>query len=84
MNNDEDKSTTSQDNPKKDTAHHETSHEDHSANHQTETEESFKKQNESIDEQNIKKTWHNKSVLKRGIAMLGYGFVAGFVRLGIT
>ena len=30
------------------------------------------------------KTWHNKNVIKRGIAMLGYGFVAGFVRLGIT
>ena len=30
------------------------------------------------------KTWHNKNALKRGIAMLGYGFIAGFVRLGIT
>jgi hypothetical protein len=84
MNNDEDKSTTSQANPKKDTAHNETSHEDHSADRQAETEESVKKQNENIDEKNIEKTWHNKNVLKRGIAMLGYGFVAGFVRLGIT
>ncbi|MFT7005778.1 MAG: hypothetical protein ACJAXJ_000279 [Colwellia sp.] len=84
MNNDEDKSTTSQANPKKDTAHNETSHEDHSADRKAEAEESVKKQNENIDEQNIEKTWHNKNVLKRGIAMLGYGFVAGFVRLGIT
>lgn len=30
------------------------------------------------------KTWHNKNAMKRGIAMLGYGFIAGFVRLGIT
>lgn len=30
------------------------------------------------------KTWHNKNAIKRGIAMLGYGFLAGFVRLGIT
>tara|TARA_R110001583_G_scaffold124264_1_gene275701 strand:+ start:5482 stop:5910 length:429 start_codon:yes stop_codon:yes gene_type:complete len=84
MNNDEDKSTTSQATPKKDTAHNETSHEDHSADRKAEAEESVKKQNENIDEQNIEKTWHNKNVLKRGIAMLGYGFVAGFVRLGIT
>jgi hypothetical protein len=84
MNNDKDKSTTSQENPKKDTAHHDTSHEEHSADRQAETEESVKQQNESIDEQNIEKTWHNKNVLKRGVAMLGYGFVAGFIRLGIT
>ncbi len=30
------------------------------------------------------KNWHNKNAIKRGIAMLGYGFIAGFVRLGIT
>lgn len=30
------------------------------------------------------KTWHNKNAIKRGIAMLGYGFIAGFVRVGIT
>lgn len=32
----------------------------------------------------IKKTWQNKHIWKRGVAMLGYGFVAGFVRMGVT
>jgi len=41
-------------------------------------------QGDSINEANIEKTWHNKNVMKRGIAMLGYGFIAGFVRVGIT
>jgi len=40
--------------------------------------------NESENDMNSEKTWHNKNALKRGVAMLGYGFVAGFVRLGIT
>ena len=40
--------------------------------------------NESENNMNSEKTWHNKNALKRGVAMLGYGFVAGFVRLGIT
>ncbi len=35
-------------------------------------------------DENEETTWHNKNALKRGIAMLGYGFIAGFVRLGIT
>jgi len=30
------------------------------------------------------KKWQNKNVWKRGLAMLGYGFVAGFVRMAIT
>lgn len=39
---------------------------------------------ESENDMKSEKTWHNKNVLKRGIAMLGYGFIAGFVRVGIT
>ena len=84
MNNDEDKSSTPQENTNKDTAHHETAHEDHSAERQAAPEQPVEKQNESVDELNTEKPWHNKKVLKRGIAMLGYGFVAGFVRFGIT
>jgi len=38
----------------------------------------------NTDDVNAEKTWHNKNALKRGIAMLGFGFIAGFVRLGIT
>lgn len=86
MNNDEDKLTTSKENQNDDAYNHETTHETQSAERQAEQEQSVNKeeQNESIDELNTEKTWHNKNVLKRGIAMLGYGFVAGFVRLGIT
>ncbi len=40
--------------------------------------------NEPMSDTDTEKTWHNKNAIKRGIAMLGYGFVAGFVRLGIT
>ncbi len=41
-------------------------------------------QNKNVNDKNTKKTWQNTKTLKRGIAMLGYGFLAGFVRLGIT
>ena len=40
--------------------------------------------NENSDETTTEKTWHNKNAFKRGIAMLGFGFIAGFVRLAIT
>lgn len=40
--------------------------------------------NESANNTTIEKTWHNKNAMKRGIAMLGYGFIAGFVRVVIT
>ncbi|MCW8832862.1 MAG: DUF4389 domain-containing protein [Colwellia sp.] len=52
------------------TAHEQSSHEEPQEQNTNEVEE--------------EKTWHNKNALKRGIAMLGYGFIAGFVRLGIT
>lgn len=86
MNNDDDKLTTSKENQNDDVSGPETMDEAQSAEHQSKPEQSVNKeeQNESIDELNTEKTWHNKNVLKRGIAMLGYGFVAGFVRLGIT
>lgn len=86
MNNDEDRLTTSKENQNDDASNHETTQEAQSAERQAEPEQSVNKeeQSESINELNTEKTWHNKNVLKRGIAMLGYGFVAGFVRLGIT
>lgn len=82
MNNDDNKSITPQDNLHDEVSSHQTAHEAHSSNHQAEAEESV--QNENINEHSTEKTWHNKNVLKRGVAMLGFGFVAGFVRLGIT
>jgi len=36
------------------------------------------------DESSTKKSWEKKSIWKRGLAMLGFGFLAGFVRLSIT
>jgi hypothetical protein len=84
MNTDKDKSTTSQESQHDEASLNETSHEDQSANRQADPEKSVEKENESVDELNTENTWHNKNVLKRGIAMLGYGFAAGFVRLGIT
>ncbi|GAA6170594.1 hypothetical protein NBRC116592_02640 [Colwellia sp. KU-HH00111] len=61
------------------------------ANKQTSSESSInepQQATDSFDDTNtadeVEKTWHNKNALKRGIAMLGYGFIAGFVRLGIT
>lgn len=86
MNNDEDKSTTSQENQHNEASLNATTQKDQSTYSQAEPEQSVKdeQQNETVDEQYRQKTWHNKNVLKRGVAMLGYGFVAGFVRLGIT
>jgi len=36
------------------------------------------------EESQTEKSWEKKSIWKRGLAMLGFGFLAGFVRLGIT
>jgi hypothetical protein len=86
MNNDEDKSAipsaNQQGNATDDKAHYESQ----STAHQEAPEQSVNKEesNETMNEPTPEKTWHNKNVLKRGVAMLAYGFVAGFVRLGIT
>lgn len=40
--------------------------------------------NHATDKQTENKNWQNKNVWKRGLAMFGYGFVAGFVRMAIT
>lgn len=49
-------------------------------------ERSFNKNDkeQASDDVEAEQTWHNKNALKRGIAMLGFGFLAGFVRLGIS
>lgn len=80
MNHDEDKLTTQQE------AQNETINKEQSAQSQSteETSSNEPHQDESVNNTNTEKTWHNKSVIKRGIAMLGYSFVAGFVRLAIT
>lgn len=54
--------------------------------HTTSADESAKTSNHTGGEARAEaeKTWHNKNAIKRGIAMLGYGFIAGFVRVGIT
>ncbi len=84
MNHHEDNSTTPQEN--EDVTHYDVTNETQSAeHHQAEEQPSNEnKQDESACDVNTEKTWHNKNALKRGIAMLGYGFIAGFVRLGIT
>lgn len=86
MNNDEGKSTTSQEKQSDEVSVNDVTQKDQSTHHQTGSEQSVhnEKENETVDELNTQPTWHNKNVLKRGVAMLGYGFVAGFVRLGIT
>ncbi|MCI2283123.1 DUF4389 domain-containing protein [Colwellia sp. MSW7] len=61
-------------------AKHESSQEQSANNN----EEVNKPTPETQTETETEKTWHNKNAIKRGIAMLGYGFIAGFVRLGIT
>mgnify|MGYP003384877624 CR=1 FL=1 len=86
MNNDEDKSTMPQENQTDEVSANDSAQKDQSTHHQEESEQSVpnEKVNETVDELNTQPTWHNKNVLKRGVAMLGFGFVAGFVRLGIT
>lgn len=82
MNHDEDKSTTPQEN--EEASQNEVTNDTQSAERETAQEPCSNEQNESANDVNPEKTWHNKNALKRGIAMLGYGFIAGFVRLGIT
>jgi hypothetical protein len=86
MNNDEGKSTTSQESQVDEISANDAIQKEQSNHHQAESEQSVhnEKANETVDELNTPPTWHNKNVLKRGVAMLGYGFVAGFVRVGIT
>ena len=97
MNHDDDKSTTPQDNdeaPHNETSNEATnegiadaSNEEQAAKKQAAQEPPINEQQQdtnNTDDINTEKTWHNKNALKRGIAMLGFGFIAGFVRLGIT
>jgi len=86
MNRDEDKLSTQQENQNEDVSQNETINDEQSTQSQSteETPSNEKCQNESVNDADTEKTWHNKNAIKRGIAMLGYGFIAGFVRLGIT
>ncbi len=86
MNHDEDKSPSQQETKNEDVSQQETSREEQSAQNQSTEETSAyeKQQSACVEETDTEKTWHNKNAIKRGIAMLGYGFLAGFVRLGIT
>lgn len=80
MNNNEDKLTTTQEND-------DALNKEQAAKPQTAQEPPTNEQQQNTndtDDLNTEKTWHNKNALKRGIAMLGFGFIAGFVRLGIT
>ncbi len=84
MSHQEDKSTSPQENEtisQNDVANESQSAERHQGEEQPSNEN---KQKQNTCEPAEEKTWHNKNALKRGIAMLGYGFIAGFVRLGIT
>jgi len=84
MSHDEDKSVTPQEGDE--LSHNDVNNEAQSTEQQsTESQASNdNEQNDSVSDNNTDKTWHNKNALKRGIAMLGFGFLAGFVRLGIT
>jgi hypothetical protein len=82
MTHDENKPTTLQEND--DASVNETTTNEQSAEPKATQEQQTNEQRESISDVEAEKTWHNKNALKRGIAMLGYGFIAGFVRLGIT
>jgi len=87
MNQDDDKSTNPQENQNEAKPQDEAITEDHSPEQKTEkVEESSNedKQEDTSSDESTDKTWHNKNALKRGIAMLGFGFLAGFVRLAIT
>jgi len=86
MNNEEGKSTRPQESQFDEDSVNDVTSEGQSTHHQKESEQSVPNENtnETVDELNTKPTWHNKNVLKRGVAMLGYGFVGGFVRVGIT
>lgn len=86
MNQDEDKVTTQQDDINESDSQNEQNTEEQFSQRQAENKstssEEYQRENNHDDE--VEKSWHNKNAIKRGIAMLGYGFVAGFVRLGIT
>ena len=86
MNNEEGKSTRPQESQFDEDSVNDVTSEGQSTHHQKESEQSVPNENtnETVDELNTKPIWHNKNVLKRGVAMLGYGFVGGFVRVGIT
>ena len=86
MNQDEDKLTSQPESQNKDVSQTETLNEAQTTQHKSTEHSSFNEQaqNEHIDDTELAKTWHNKNVMKRGIAMLAYGFMAGFVRIGIT
>jgi hypothetical protein len=90
MTHDDDKLTTQPENEHETTSQHGSTDAEQPNKHKT-SEDTFShqtKQNETVgetaDEASTEKTWHNKNAIKRGIAMLGYGFIAGFVRVGIT
>lgn len=86
MNHDEDKLSTPQEAQNEDVSQNEAINDEQSAQHKS-TEQAYSNeqhQDDSVNDANTEKTWHNKNAMKRGIAMLGYGFIAGFVRVGIT
>ncbi len=86
MNHDEDKLSPSQETQNEDVSQNETiKHTESTQSQSTEqTSSNEKYQDESVNNADTEQTWHNKNAIKRGIAMLCYGFLAGFVRLGIT
>jgi hypothetical protein len=86
MNNDESNPSNSQENHNEEVTNQEAVDETQSSDNQTQQEHfaSEETQEQTTSNANTEKTWHNKNALKRGIAMLGFGFLAGFVRLAIT
>ncbi len=84
MNHDEDKSKTPQEG--EEVNHNDVNNEAQSTEQQSAEKQSSNEseQSDRVSDNKIEKAWHNKNALKRGIAMLGFGFLAGFVRLGIT
>lgn len=90
MNNDENKPTTEQEDSHENVSQNEPVNDSVSESNSTQSKSSSescsseKGQSENTSDESAEKTWHNKNAIKRGIAMLGYGFLAGFVRLGIT
>jgi hypothetical protein len=86
MNHDEDKLTTQPETQNEDVSQNETTNEEQSTQHRSTAKSSSgeQHQDDNISDTDTGKSWHNKNAIKRGIAMLGYGFIAGFVRLGIT
>lgn len=79
-------SSTSNDSVNENSVTNDSVNAEQSTQHQEAEKSSANKQHQqaSCATEELEKTWHNKNALKRGIAMLGYGFIAGFVRVGIT